>query len=272
MNLDIRKDLVLIADSDTRTAVLLAESFHELNLDIAAALSGNDAVKMAFELKPKIVVLEVDLSDMSGFDLCKRLLGNSKTADIPIVFYSSRSEEIDVVVGFEIGASDYVPKTVSSRELALRINAILKRSERRGSLSVLRVGEILLDLDQSVASKNGARIMLSPTEFQILAALAKADGRVLKRKEIIDAAWPSDTNVMGRTVDAHVKSLRAKLAEADFSIVTVRGIGYCLRASASQGSRSSAEKRVNLNKTHQEERFLASMGQPNIECRPESGR
>jgi DNA-binding response OmpR family regulator len=272
MNLDMRKDLVLIADSDTRTALVLAESFHELNLDIAAALSGSDALKTAFELKPKIIVLEVDLSDMSGFDLCKRLLGHPKTADIPLIFYSNRTDEIDVVVGFEIGASDYVPKTVSSRELALRINAILKRSERRGTVSTLRAGGILLDLDQSVASQNGARIMLSPTEFQILAALAKADGRVLKRREIIEAAWPSDTNVMGRTVDAHVKSLRAKLSDVDFAIVTVRGIGYCLRTVSGAVSNAPGPKRHNMTSTHQEEKFLTSMNQPNIECRQESGR
>lgn len=272
MNLEMRRDLVLAADSDAKVARDLSESFGELNLDIAAALSGKEAWKMALELRPKIIVLETELADMSGFDLCKRLSSHAKTEKIPFIFYTGNDAEIDVVVGFELGAADYVSKTVSAREVALRVQAILKRVMPEGTSGLIRVGKMLLDLDQAVGTQDGRRLSLSPTEFQILAALAKADGRVLSRAEIVSAVWSREARVMGRTVDAHVKSLRAKLSDEGFGIVTVRGIGYCLRNGADGAPRPGSDNRYLNSKSHQDERGLTAMKKPNMACRIESGR
>lgn len=272
MNLEMRRDLVLVADSDAKIARGLSESFGELNLDIAAALTGKDAWKMVLELRPKIVVMETELTDTSGFDFCKRLSSHAKTEKVPFIFYSVNDTEIDVVVGFELGAADYVSKTVSARELALRVQAILKRVMPEGKSSLIRIGKIILDLVQAAASQNGKRLLLSPTEFQILATLAKADGRVMTRAEIVTAVWSQDAQVLGRTVDAHVKSLRAKLSDEGFGIVTVRGIGYCLRLGSAGALRPGLNNGYQIDNSHQDERGLTSMNQPSTACRMESGR
>ena len=266
---DMRRDLVLVVDPDKRTARLLKDSFSELNLDIAAALTGEEGRRAANELKPNAIVAEVELPDISGFDLCKQLSALKRLSTIPILFFTTRDAEIDVVVGFEIGATDYVSKSISARELALRIHAILKRTESTIS-SVQRIGKVVLDFEQSTASQNGVRLLLSPMEFQILAALAKADGRVMNRAEIIRVAWPTESDVMGRTVDAHIKSLRAKISNAGFNIVTVRGIGYCLRADASSTPQEMSESGKPINNSHQDEQRLILM-ERNVKCRKESG-
>ena len=271
MQLEMRRDLVLVADSDPKTSRLLTESFGELHLDIAAASTGKEAWKMVFELGPRLVVLETELRDMSGFDLSKKLSSHPKTEHLPFMFYTTRDTEIDVVVGFELGAADYVSKTVSPRETALRVQAILKRITPEGETAVARIGKLLLDFDQATALQDGKRLSLSPTEFQILSVLAKADGRVLSREEIVSSVWVEGALVMGRTVDAHIKSLRAKLADPGFGIVTVRGIGYCLRI-GSPGARRPAYKRLNESNSHQDEDALSSMNQPNETCRMEGGR
>ena len=267
---DMRRDLVLVVDPDKQTARLLKDSFSELNLDIAAALTGHEGRRAAGELKPSTIVTEVDLPDMSGFDLCKLLSAQERLSTIPVMFFTTRDSEIDVVVGFEIGATDYVSKTISSRELALRIHAVLKRTESL-VVGVQRIGRVVMDFEQSTVSQDGIRLLLSPMEFQILAALAKADGRVMSRAEIIRTAWPTESDVMGRTVDAHVKSLRAKISNAGFGIVTVRGIGYCLRADAPSAPLKKTEYRRSINNSHQDERSLTSV-EHNVKCRTESGR
>ena len=267
---EMRRDLVLVVDPEKQTARQLRDNFLEMNLDIVAAVTGEEGRRAVGELKPSALVLEVDLPDMSGFDLCKQLAAQKKLASLPILFFSTRDTEIDVVVGFEIGATDYVSKSVSPRELALRIHAILKRTENTVS-SVQRVGRVVLDFEQSTATQNGIRILLSPMEFQILAALAKADGRVMSRTEIIQVAWPTESDVMGRTVDAHVKSLRAKLSNAGFNIVTVRGIGYCLRAEAVPMLHDRAEPTTRNQESHQDGHGLTQM-EHNMKCRTDSGR
>ncbi len=261
---DIRRDLILLADSDETTIRSIREPFFDLNMDIEAVGSGAVGISVALSLLPEAAVLEVDLPDISGFEVCRKLAGFSKTARIPIVFYTTRDQEVDVVVGFELGAADYVSKTVKGRELALRVRAILKRFEKAAREEILRIGKIVLDLNQTIAMKNGARIGLSPMEFQILTTLARAEGRVLKRSEIIASVWRSDSEVMNRTVDAHIKSIRAKIGDAGFSISTVRSIGYCLRSNITEISCNNNNNHFSF---HHSENSFQSMIQRNNEDR-----
>ena len=201
----------------------------ESNLDVVALESGEEAKKNVVNLEPAIVLTEVDLPGINGFDLCRDLKANRITSETPIVFVTERNEEVDRVVGFELGATDYVVKPVNLRELTLRVLRILQRLRGYHRGNTMRIGRLVLDFEQAIAHRNGKRLDLSPTEFQILAALARAQGRVLTRDEIITRAWRDQSPVMARTVDAHIKSLRRKLDRTGFKLATIRGTGYCLR-------------------------------------------
>jgi two-component system response regulator BaeR len=228
-NSSATRELVLIVDSDQRYVRDITSYFSEANLDVVTAASGEDGWKCSVNLDPAVVTTEVELPGMSGFDLCRRLTGYRKTADIPIVFVTERDNEIDRVVGFELGATDYVVKPVNQRELTLRVLRILKRVRGFTSDGTLRFGQVFIDLNQSIVTRRGERLDLSPTEFRILSALARAHGRVLTRDEIIERAWRNRRAVMARTVDAHVKSIRTKVTATGLEIVTVRRAGYSLR-------------------------------------------
>ena len=219
----------MIVDSDAKHVRGLADQLMQVNLDVVAAEDGESAFRSCLRLQPDILVTEVELPDMSGFSLCRRLMGNERTANIPLIFSTIREQEIDLVVGFELGAADYVFKSVSHRELVLRIQRILSRSKGGPKTGVVRIGELVIDFDQAIVTRNGRALGLSPTEFHVLAALVKAKGRVLSRLEIIERAWKGEGLIKRRTVDAHIKSLRAKMENPGFDITTIRGLGYCLR-------------------------------------------
>lgn len=221
--------MVLVVDPDKAFVRSATTAFCESNLDVVSIESGEEAQKNLVSLEPAIVLAEVELPGISGFDLCREVKSSRATSEIPIVFVTTRSEEVDRVVGFELGATDYVIKPVNLRELTLRVLRILQRLRGYHRGNTMRIGRLVLDFEQAIAHRGGKRLDLSPTEFQILAALARAQGRVLTRDEIITRAWRDQSPVMARTVDAHIKSLRRKLNQTGFKLATIRGAGYCLR-------------------------------------------
>lgn len=224
------RELVLIVDADEKQVSKLTRSLSECDLDTVTANTGAAGRKHSLELKPNLIISEIDLPDMSGFDLCRELQANSKTTDIPFVFATWREQEVDRVVGFELGATDYVVKPIVPKEVALRAVGILRRLRGFHGNKVIRFGRVVIDLEQSLVLNNARRLGVSATEFAILAALARARGRVLSRTEIIERAWRDPKAVMSRTVDAHIKSLRVKLKRTGLNIVTIQRLGYCLRA------------------------------------------
>lgn len=227
----LRRELVLVVDDDDKHIQTLSRHLSTVHLDVITARNAETGWKRCISYHPALIMTEIDLEDQNGFDLCRKLMAHPKTAEIPLVFVTGRDEEIDLVVGFELGATDYVTKPVNYRELALRTLRILKRVRGYTRDGEIRLGRLTIDLEQSIAVRNGERLNLSPTEFQILATLAKAKGRVLTRGEIIERAWRRQGHVMARTVDAHIKAIRAKLEDTGFRIVTIRRTGYCLRYS-----------------------------------------
>ncbi|MDX2080170.1 MAG: winged helix-turn-helix domain-containing protein [Terrimicrobiaceae bacterium] len=168
------------------------------------------------------VVLDIGLPDVDGFDVCREI---RKSSDVPILMLTSRADEIDRVVGLELGADDYLTKPFSTRELVARVKAINRRRNPKPDTSGLH-----LNRDAFTAEADGTPLDLSRTEFELLALLAGQPGRVFTRGQILDHAWSDGGFVTDRTVDAHVKSLRRKLPDADL-IETVRGVGYRLRSS-----------------------------------------
>ncbi len=168
------------------------------------------------------VVLDIGLPDMDGFEVCREI---RKVSEVPVLMLTSRSDEIDRVVGLELGADDYLTKPFSTRELVARLKAINRRRAPMAPRNGLH-----LDRERWVAEADGSALDLSRTEFELLALLAAQPGRVFTRAQILDHAWSDGGCVTDRTVDAHIKSLRRKLPEAEL-IETVRGFGYRLRAS-----------------------------------------
>jgi two-component system phosphate regulon response regulator PhoB len=234
--------VILIVDSDTAVIKTLSVQLFQLGFDSLSSSSTDSAWKTCSEQIPSLIVTEVNFPDISGFDFCRRLHSDPRTVSIPLVFYTTRDEEIDRIVGFELGCLDYLSKDVSPRVVAHRISAILRRKKPIPT-DLLRAGPVEIDFVQSIVTKDGGRIPLSPTEFQILNALICSEGKVLSRKEIIAKVWHKEGEVLRRTVDAHVKALRSKLVNVEeyLQIATIRGLGYSIRLNREQTKKTPCD-------------------------------
>jgi len=213
---------ILVVEDDPGISEVLVYSLTTAGHQVTHTAKGGEAVKLA--ASAECVILDVGLPDLDGFEVCRKI---RKSHDVPIIFLTSRADEIDRVVGLEIGGDDYLSKPFSPRELIARIKAIMRRLSPAAPASL---APITLDLEKHVALVKGRAIDLSRLEFELLAVLVKHPGRVFTRNQILDLAWPDGGCVTDRTVDAHIKSIRRKLDDPDL-IETVRGVGYRLRES-----------------------------------------
>lgn len=194
--------------------------------DVTTCATGGEALEMLTSDRIDLVVLDVGLPDMSGFDVCRAL---RETFTVPVLFLTARSDEIDRVVGLEIGGDDYVTKPFSPRELCARVRAILRRA--RGVADAPTAAQFLIDTERFEIRYHGNVLDLSRYEYRLLAALIAKPGRVYSRAQLMDAAWEEPEASMERTVDTHIKSLRAKLRAVrpgEDPIRTHRGFGYSL--------------------------------------------
>lgn len=208
---------ILIVEDDPGIVDVLEYSLTSAGFGVLRASSGSAALQMVKQAD--FVVLDIGLPDFDGFEVCRRI---RKTSPVPILFLTSRTEEIDRIVGLELGGDDYLAKPFSSRELVARIKAIARRAS--SSNDPLMDG-LVMDREAFRVSVDGQRVDLSRTEFELLALLSGHPGRVFTREQILDAAWTDGGCVTDRTVDAHIKTLRKKLEPVEF-IETVRGVGY----------------------------------------------
>ncbi len=196
------------------------------------ALTGDGALAMlAEDPLPDLVLLDMMLPDISGTEICRRMRTKPRTAKMPVLILSARGEEIDRVVGFEVGADDYVVKPFSVRELSLRIRAIIKRSQNAPTPNEeITFGAIRLDPEGHRTFVGSAEIVLTAMEFRLLQTFLGRRGRVQTRDILLNDVWGIDADITTRTVDTHVKRLRQKLGRAGQYIETIRGVGYKLRA------------------------------------------
>jgi two-component system, OmpR family, alkaline phosphatase synthesis response regulator PhoP len=191
---------------------------------------GAEALRLTRERRPDLVVLDLGLPHLDGLDVAKRLRRDS---DIPIIMLTARVEESDRLIGLEVGADDYVTKPFSPRELVARVRAVLRRVEPGGSqggqIDILRRADLTIDVPKMRVTRDGTAIELTPSEFQLLAALARQPGRVFTRAQLLDAVRGNEVESFERAIDAHIKNIRRKL-EADSRspryLLTVYGIGY----------------------------------------------
>ena len=218
---------VLIVDDERDLVRLLEHNLQQSGFETVSAYTGEQALHQVRQRVPDLVVLDVMLPDLSGTEVCRQLKASPKTRSVPVILLTARSEEIGRVVGFEVGADDFVPKPFSVRELVLRIRAILRRgSAAPGEDLRDTVGPICVDPEAHRAFVDGDEVQLTALEFRLLLTFMSRLGRVQTREALLQDVWGLSSELQTRTVDTHVKRLREKLGSGRDLIETVRGIGY----------------------------------------------
>jgi two-component system phosphate regulon response regulator PhoB len=216
---------VLIVDDDPDIQHLVSYNLSQAGFDIVTATTGRKALETVQTHPPDLIILDLMLPDVDGVEVCRMLRQRESSRRIPIVMLTARSEEIDRVIGFELGADDYVMKPFSPRELVLRVKSIFRRMKDERS-DLIRIGGIRLYPDRRQCFVASQLITLTAKEFDLLHELMKGRGNVLKREALMDKVWGYHGEATSRTLDTHVRRLREKLGGEGASVETVRGVGY----------------------------------------------
>jgi two-component system phosphate regulon response regulator PhoB len=221
---------VLLVDDERDLLSLLDFNLRAAGFETTLATTGEQALAQVRRKVPDLVLLDLMLPDVSGTEVCRQIKADPRTKHVPVVMLTAKGDEVDRVVGFEIGADDYVTKPFSVRELVLRLKALLRRTGagRASERPPEQVGPIRVDVDAHRAYGDGAEVTLTPLEFRLLTTLMARLGRVQSREQLLEDVWEMSSEVETRTVDTHVKRLREKLGSGRDLLETVRGIGYRL--------------------------------------------
>lgn len=225
---------VLVVEDEPDILEMVRYNLVQAGFDVASAEQGEGVEKQVQEDRPDLIILDLMLPGIDGLEVCKRLKQNADTRDIPIVMLTARKDEIDRIVGLELGADDYVIKPFSPRELVLRIRAILRRNlsvEKTSSEKDTRLtaGPLTLDKAAHQVVVHDDPLDLTSTEFKLLITLMERRGRVQSRDDLLETVWGYEYSGYGRTVDTHIRRLREKLGDASDWVETVRGVGYRFR-------------------------------------------
>ncbi len=223
---------LLLVEDDPALAELLEFRFRQQGYAVTVTADGDEALLLAAEQVPDLVVLDWMVEGTSGIEVCRRLRKGKATAHVPIVMLTARGAEDDKVRGLETGADDYVTKPFSPRELLARVGAILRRIRPALAGEIIEVGDLALDATAHKVTRRGQTISLGPTEFRLLKHFMEHPGRVFSRGQLLDAVWGSESEIELRTVDVHIRRLRKgiELESAPDPVRTVRSAGYSLEA------------------------------------------
>lgn len=216
---------VLLIEDDRDIAEAIAYQLEKAGLQVRLAYTGEEGLEAA-RRGVDLVLLDLNLPNMDGLEVCRMIRRQSATAHVPIIIVSARGEEVDRVLGLEMGADDYVVKPFSLKELAARCRVALRRGEGGAASETYRDENFEVEFDSYVARYRGGDLRLTAKEFELFRALVEASGRVLTRERLLDRVWGHDTEVDLRSVDAHVRRLRAKLGAGRAHLETVVGLGY----------------------------------------------
>lgn len=229
---------ILVIEDETDLQQVLEYNLRESGHKVYVAGRGEEGLALAREKKPDVVLLDLMLPDIPGTQICKTLKGDAATKQINVIMLTAKGEEIDRVVGFELGADDYVVKPFSVRELMLRIQAILRRSQgEQAATSTIQFGTLRVDRAAHRVWSGEQEVELTALEFKLLVTLYDRRNRVQTRAVLLSDVWGIDADITTRTVDTHVKRLREKLGDAGNYIETVRGVGYRFADSPEQEAR-----------------------------------
>ncbi len=222
---------IVIVDDEQDILDVLEFNLRQAGHEVRAASHGREGLRLAQASRPELVILDLMLPDMSGIDVCRFLREGRDTRGIPVLMLSARCEEIDRVLGFELGADDYVSKPFSVRELLLRVRSILKRSSGGGRerATTVEFGRLRIDREAHRAWVDEEEVALTALEFKLLVTLFERKNRVQTRSSLLEHVWGMNAHISTRTVDAHVKRLREKMGPARDYVETVRGVGYRFR-------------------------------------------
>ena len=218
---------ILVVDDDPHIRDVVRFAFEKTGMQISTAQDGKEALRQFDRNVHELVVLDIGMPEMDGLEVCRQI---RKTADTPILFLSARDEEIDRILGLEIGGDDYVTKPFSPRELVARVNAILRRARHAPAPKAMSQGGLAVDPDARTAAFQGTPVSLTALEFDILRTLLARPGFVFTRELILEAAYAGNIHVADRTIDSHVRNIRAKMATVGCEqvIETVHGVGFRL--------------------------------------------
>jgi phosphate regulon transcriptional regulator PhoB len=221
---------VLIVEDEPDIRDLLAFHLEREGYHVTRSRTGADALRQVRARPPDLILLDLMLPELGGLDVCRRLRQDPRTASVPIVMLTARGEEVDRILGLELGADDYIVKPFSPKEVVARVRAVLRRAGARDGAAPVVSGRLVIDPDRHTVQVDAAAIELTPKEFDLLRALAEARGRVLSREFLLDRVWgyASAGEIESRTVDVHVRRLRMKLGDEGQRITTVKGVGYRL--------------------------------------------
>jgi phosphate regulon transcriptional regulator PhoB len=221
---------ILVVDDEADLVELVSYNLNKEGFTVDSASGGEAALTKMRKDKYDLVILDLMLPGIQGIELCRILRNDPKTAGLPIIMLTAKGEEVDRILGLEMGADDYITKPFSPRELVARVRAVLRRStEKPLTEKILKIGELEIDRERYTVSIKGKPIKLSATEFKLLLFLAERKGKVFSRGQLLDAIWRDEAFVEPRTVDVHMRRLRAHIEEDPANpryIKTMRGIGY----------------------------------------------
>ena len=218
---------ILIVEDDKHISKLVKYNLEKAGFNCETTITGEDALDILDNQAVDLVILDIMLPKMDGLQTCKQIKQDKKFSPIPVVMLTAKGEEVDRIVGFELGADDYIVKPFSPRELVLRIKAILGRGNpKESSQEIIEIDDLKIDIPRCKVKVGKQEIKLTAMEMRLLVTLIKKKGRVQSRDQLLDEVWNLDAAVTTRTVDTHVKRLRQKLGSMGKLVETVRGFGY----------------------------------------------
>lgn len=221
---------ILVIDDEVDLVELVLYNLKKEGFSVDSASDGETALKKLRKGTYDLAILDLMLPGIQGTELCRIIRNDPKTSGVPIIMLTAKAEEVDRIVGLEIGADDYVTKPFSPRELVARVKAVLRRTTEKPVVEkMLRIGDLEINRERYAVSKKGAPVKLSATEFKLLLFLAERNGKVFSREQLLDAIWRDEAFVEPRTVDVHIRRLRAHIEDDPAHpryIKTMRGIGY----------------------------------------------
>jgi DNA-binding response OmpR family regulator len=219
---------ILVVEDEKNIARVIAYNLEREGHRVNLAKDGEEALDKARRQLPDLILLDLMLPKVDGLEVCRQLRADSRTALVPIIMLTAKTQEADRVIGLELGADDYIPKPFSPRELVARVKAVLRRSRRAELPALWRCAGLEVDWERRLVKVKSKTVTLTPKEFDLLRVLVEKQGRVLTREQLLEQVWGYDqaVEIQSRTVDLHVSQLRQKLAAEGKRILTVTGAGY----------------------------------------------
>jgi two-component system alkaline phosphatase synthesis response regulator PhoP len=219
-----KKYKILVADDDLDILEIIKFNLERSGFDVIVTNKSTETYEMALKYKPDLILHDIMMPDMDGYQVCRKIKKSEVLKSIPFVFLTARNEEYSEVQGFDVGAEDYIAKPIKPAALSTRLKAIIKRNSKEDEQPNLNIGIFNIDREGYVVYKNGEEIQLPKKEFELLYALASTPGKVFSRDDILNRIWGNEVYVGERTVDVHIRKIREKIGE-DY-ITTIKGVGY----------------------------------------------